>query len=220
MTPEDKIYTILREPISALTHLAAAIISLFGLLSLIYFGWGDLSKTITLIIYGISLILMFAASGTYHLVIAKDSIILKLRKLDHSAIYLLIAGSYTPICFHFFEGFWQYGMLAIIWGLALIGVTVKLFVIHAPRWVTAGVYLLMGWLAIMGVEEILRSMPMIAIIWLVAGGLFYSIGAIVYITKKLNFIPGVFGFHEIWHIFVILGAFSHFYVVLRFIAMA
>jgi hemolysin III len=219
MTPEDKIYTKLREPISALTHLAAAIFSIFGLFSLIYFCWGDLPKTITLIIYGISLILMFSASGTYHLVIAKDSIILKLRKLDHSAIYLLIAGSYTPICYFFFEGFWQYGMLAIIWGLAIIGVFVKLFVINAPRWVTAGVYLLMGWLAIMGVEEILRSIPIMAIFWLVVGGLFYSIGAIVYITKTGNFIPDVFGFHEIWHIFVILGAVSHYILIFRFIAM-
>ena len=210
----------MREPISALTHLAAAVLSLFGLISLIYFGWGDLTKILTLIIYGISLVLMFIASGTYHLFIAKDSIILNLRKFDHSAIYLLIAGSYTPICYHFFEGFWQYGMLAIIWGLAIIGVSVKLFIINAPRWVTAGVYLLMGWLAIMGVEEILQSMPVAAILLMVIGGLFYSIGAIVYITKKLNFIPGVFGFHEIWHIFVILGAFSHFYVILRFIAMA
>ncbi|MDO9084611.1 MAG: hemolysin III family protein [Anaerolineaceae bacterium] len=210
----------MREPISALTHLAAAVLSLFGLISLIYFGWGDLTKILTLIIYGISLVLMFIASGTYHLFIAKDSIILNLRKFDHSAIYLLIAGSYTPICYHFFDGFWQYGMLAIIWGLAIIGVSVKLFIINAPRWVTAGVYLLMGWLAIMGVEEILQSMPVAAILLMVIGGLFYSIGAIVYITKKLNFIPGVFGFHEIWHIFVILGAFSHFYVILRFIAMA
>jgi hemolysin III len=209
----------LREPISALTHLAAAVLSLFGLFSLIYFGWGNLTKILTLIIYGVSLILMFIASGTYHLVVAKDSIIVNLRKFDHSAIYLLIAGSYTPICYHFFDGFWRYGMLAIIWALAIIGVSVKLFIINAPRWVTAGVYLLMGWLAIMGIEEIIRSMPMAAILLMLIGGLFYSIGAIVYITKKLNFIPGVFGFHEIWHIFVIFGALSHFILILRYVAM-
>lgn len=149
-----------------------------------------------------------------------ESSITKLRKFDHSAIYLLIAGTYTPICIHFFEGFWQYGMVILIWSLAIIGVLVKLIVINAPRWVTAGIYLLMGWLAIIGIQEIFRSMPIAAIIWLFLGGLMYTFGAIIYITKKLDIKPGVFGFHEVWHIFVILGAFSHFFVVFRFIAIA
>lgn len=215
----DTLNSKLREPISALTHLSAAVLSFFGLITLVYFGWGDLQKIITFIIYGISLILMFTASGTYHMVIARDSIVLNLRKLDHSAIYLLIAGTYTPICVYFFNGFWQYGMLILIWSLAFIGIIVKLFVINAPRWITAGVYLVMGWLAIMGVQEILRSMPTTAIIWLVVGGLFYSLGAIIYITKFMDFFPDKFGFHEVWHIFVILGAFSHYYLILRFIAV-
>jgi hemolysin III len=163
---------------------------------------------------------MFTASGTYHMVIARDSIILNLRKLDHSAIYLLIAGTYTPICVYFFNGFWQYGMLILIWSLAIIGIVVKLFVINAPRWINAGVYLIMGWLAIMGIQEILRTMPTAAIIWLVLGGLFYSVGAIIYITKFLDFFPGKFGFHEVWHIFVILGALSHYFVILKFIALS
>lgn len=215
----DTLNSKLREPISAITHLSAAMFSIFGLIALIYFGWGNFQKIVTFIIYGISLILMFIASGTYHMVIARDSIILNLRKLDHSAIYLLIAGTYTPICMYFFSGFWQYGMLILIWSLALIGIVVKLFVINAPRWITAGVYLIMGWLSIMGVQEILRSMPTTAITWLVVGGLFYSLGAIIYITKLLDFFPGKFGFHEVWHVFVILGAFSHYYLILRFIAI-
>ncbi|MDX9851354.1 MAG: hemolysin III family protein [Anaerolineaceae bacterium] len=215
----DTLNSKLREPISALTHLAAAVFSLLGLIVLLYFGWGDLQKIIPFVIYGISLILMFTSSGTYHMLIGRDSIILNLRKLDHSAIYLLIAGTYTPICIYFFNGFWQYGMLILIWSLAFIGIIVKLFVINAPRWITAGVYLVMGWLAIMGIQEILRTMPTAAILWMVIGGLFYSIGAIIYITKRLDFAPGKFGFHEVWHIFVILGAFSHFYLILRFIAM-
>lgn len=209
----------IREPISALTHLLAGVFAFLGLITLIYYGWGDLQKIITFIIYGISLILLFTASGTYHMVIAHDSIIINLRKLDHSAIYLLIAGTYTPICMFYFNGFWQYGMLALIWSLAIIGIVVKLFVINAPRWITAGVYLIMGWLAILGVQEIIRTMPTAAIIWLVIGGLFYSIGAIIYITKFLDFFPGKFGFHEVWHIFVILGAFSHYYLILKFIAL-
>jgi hemolysin III len=210
----------LREPINALTHLVAAGISFIGLLVLLFYAWGDISKVVTFLIYGISLILLFLASGIYHSVISHDSTLLKLRKFDHSAIYLLIAGTYTPICVHFFSGFWQYGMVALIWGLAIIGVSVKIFVINSPRWITAGIYLIMGWLAIIGVQEIIRTMPTPAIILLVIGGLMYTIGAIIYITKKLDIKPGVFGFHEIWHIFVILGALSHFLVILRFIAIA
>jgi hemolysin III len=97
-------------------------------------------------------------------------------------------------------------------------VVVKLFVIHAPRWITAGIYLVMGWLSILALPQMLSSMPAGALAWLVAGGLFYTIGAVVYVLKKPDFYPGLFGFHEIWHIFVILGAFSHFMVVAVFVA--
>ena len=207
-----------RDPVSGLTHLAAAIAAFFGLIGLLYAGRGDLGKEISFLIYGLSLILMFSASATYHLVKAEPGALLYLRKLDHSAIYLLIAGTYTPICLFFFTGFWQWGLLAIIWLMALVGICIKLFVIHAPRWVTAGVYLLMGWLSIMAVQEMLHSMPAGAIGWLIAGGLFYTLGALIYILKKPDFFPGIFGFHEIWHIFVILGCFSHFVVIAAFIA--
>lgn len=209
----------IREPVNAITHLIAGGISIIGLISLIFLGWGDLQRVGTFLIYGISLVLMFLASGIYHWILGSDELLLNLRKLDHSAIYLLIAGTYTPICIHFFDGFWQYGIVILVWILAIIGIIVKLFVINAPRWITAGVYLLMGWLGIMGINEILINMPKPAIAWLIAGGLFYSVGAIIYITRKMDFFPGRFGFHEIWHIFVILGAFSHFYVILRFIAL-
>jgi hemolysin III len=109
-------------------------------------------------------------------------------------------------------------MLGIIWGMALIGVTVKLFVIKAPRWLTAGVYLSMGWLSIAAIQEMVRAIPVGALAWLFAGGLFFTVGAIVYITKKLDFVPGVFGFHEVWHIFVILGCASHYIVIAAFVA--
>ena len=209
-----------REPVNALTHLSTAAVAAIGTILLLIFGQGNLVIKISLLIYGISLVLMFSASGIYHSIVAETKVIQRLRKLDHSAIYLLIAGSYTPICLYFFQGFWQWGMLAIIWGFGLIGIIVKLFVINAPRWITAGVYLVMGWLSVMAVQEIIRTMPPAAIFWLITGGLFYSIGAIIYITKKMDIIPGVFGFHEVWHIFVILGALSHFILIAAFVAAA
>ena len=175
-------------------------------------------KEISLTVYGVSLILMFTASAAYHMIKARPQVMKSLRKLDHSSIYLLIAGTYTPICLHYFSGFWQWGMVALIWGLAIAGISVKLVFINAPRWLTAGIYLLMGWLALFGVKEIFTTMPVWAWIWLLMGGLFFTLGAIVYITKKLDFFPGVFGFHEVWHIFVILGCLCHFIIMVAFIA--
>jgi hemolysin III len=209
-----------RDPVSGLTHLGAAVLATIGLGIMLWLGRDNLMKEISLLVYGISVILLFSASATYHLVKASPQIIQRLRKMDHSAIYLLIAGSYTPICLHFFEGFWRWGLLGIIWSMALIGIIVKLFVINAPRWVSAGIYLVMGWLSVMAVQEMLRAMPVGALVWLVLGGLFYTIGAVIYITKKMDFYPGVFGFHEVWHIFVILGSLSHFIVIAVFIAPA
>ena len=203
----------IRQPISGLSHLLGAILSLIGLCYLLVKGRGDLIREVSYLIYGIGLILLFSASATYHLVTASEKTTLLLRKFDHTAIYLLIAGTYTPICTLFLSGFWQTGLLWIVWGMAFTGIIVKLFVINAPRWVTAGIYLIMGWLCVMASGEMIRSMPSGALLLLLAGGLFYTVGAVIYITKKMDFVPGVFGFHEVWHIFVLLGAASHFFLI-------
>ncbi len=208
----------LREPVNGLTHLGAAIAAALGLVGLWIIGGSNAIKEISLTVYGVSLILMFSASAAYHLIKARPQVMKFLRKLDHSAIYILIAGTYTPICLHYFSGFWQWGMVALIWGLAIAGIIAKLVVINAPRWLSAGIYLLMGWLGLAGIREIYTSMPVWAWIWLLLGGVFFTLGAIVYITKKLDFYPGVFGFHEVWHIFVILGCLCHFIIMAAFIA--
>jgi hemolysin III len=199
-----------REPVNSLTHLIAAFVAFVGIIALAYLARDDPTKLASLCLYGLTLLLMFSTSAIYHMTQTGPKAALFLRKLDHSAIYLLIAGTYTPICLHYFTGFWRGGFLAIIWSLGLIGIAVKLFVINAPRWVTAAVYLLMGWLSIAGVGEILSKMPIGAIAWLLAGGLFFTGGAFVYILKKPNPFPGVFGFHEI----------SHFALMLTYVAAA
>jgi hemolysin III len=185
-----------REPVNGLTHFFAAILAFFGLVFLLVKGWGNGLQEAAYLIYGVSLILLFSASAAYHLADSSNQVIASLRKLDHTA--------------------WRLGLLAIVWTFALAGIIVKLFTIRAPRWVTAGIYLVMGWLSVLAVGEILRTMPVGALIWLVIGGLFYTIGAVIYITKKMDFKPGIFGFHEVWHIFVILGAFSHFLLIAVF----
>ena len=208
----------MREPVNGLTHFFAAIAAVAGLIALLIIGRADIGKQVSLAIYGVSVILLFSASATYHLVKAQPNVLEGLRKFDHSAIYLLIAGSYTPVCYNMFTGFWKWGLLAIIWSFALIGVIIKIFVIKAPRWSTAGVYLVMGWLVVVAMQEMLTTLPVGALIWLAAGGLIYTLGAVIYITKVFDFIPGKFGFHEVWHIFVILGALAHFIAILAYIA--
>jgi hemolysin III len=209
-----------RDTVSSLTHFFAAGAAAIGLGVLLFIGWGNLGKVISLLIYGFSLMQMFSASAIYHMIKAGPRTLSILRKLDHSAIYVLIAGTYTPICYNLFTGFWKWGFLAIIWSLAVIGVSVKIFVINAPRWVTAGVYLIMGWLSIIAVQEMLAVLPVAGLIWLVLGGVFFTIGAVIYITKRMDFYPGVFGFHETWHIFVILGCLAHFILIVAYIAPA
>lgn len=208
-----------RELVSGWTHLIAAVAAVFGLVGLLAAGWGDWPKFFAMLVYGISLVGMFAASATYHLGQGLSSrTVLILRKIDHSAIYLLIAGSYTPICTHFFTGFYRWGLAGVVWTLALVGIGVKVFVINAPRWVTAGIYLVMGWLAVLAVRQMFLYMPTGALLWLFLGGVFYTVGAVVYITRRPALFPEVFGFHELWHIFVILGALSHFIVVAAYVA--
>jgi hemolysin III len=208
----------LREPVNGLTHFFAALVALIGMVVLVIVGWGDAGRVLSLAVYGISLVLLFTASATYHLVNAGPQTTQRLRKFDHSAIYLLIAGTYTPICFNMLDGFWKWGLLGIVWGLALVGIGVKLFFIKAPRWLNAGVYVFMGWLCIFGIQEILATLPVGALAWLLAGGIVFTLGAVIYVTKFPNFVPGKFGFHEVWHIFVILGALAHFVMIALYVA--
>lgn len=204
----------LREPVNSLTHWGGAILALIGLVALLIVGWDTPAKIVSFVIYGLSLIFMFSASATYHMVRVKDKALEIFRKVDHAAIYVLIAGTYTPFCINAFEGFWKWGMLSIIWSLAVIGIVVKVFYIRAPRWLNAGIYLIMGWLCVAASGELLSALPAWVFTWLIIGGVTYTLGAIVYMTKIFNFKPGVFGFHEVWHIFVLLAATAHFVAVM------
>jgi hemolysin III len=204
----------LRDPVSGLTHLGGAIAAFIGQIALLIVGWSGAEKFISVLVYGTSLVALFSASAVYHMTQARPKVIEILRKVDHSAIYLLIAGTYTPFCVNAFTGFWRWGLLVIIWSLALTGILVKIFIIKAPRWLTAGVYVIMGWLCLAAIGEMLAVLTPFVLAWLAAGGVIYTLGALVYITKAMNFWPGKFGFHEVWHIFVLLGALAHFVAVM------
>jgi len=209
----------IREPFNGLSHYIAGLFALAGLITLAILSWNEPLKKYSLLVYGASLVLMMMASAAYHSIKAEPERIQFLRKLDHSAIFVLIAGTYTPLCFNLFTGFWRWGLLTLVWVIALVGIGFKVFIINTPKWLTASLYVMMGWLSIAGIGEITQVMSPGAISWLVAGGVIYTLGAIVYAAKLFNFKPNVFGYHEVWHLFVVGGAFCHFMLILLHIAL-
>jgi len=170
-------------------------------------------------IFGFSLIALYTASALYHLLPLSPLGVARLRRVDHMSIFVLIAGTYTPFCLLALDGGWRVGLLVLVWGLALCGVLLKLLWMDTPRWLSVALYLGMGWVAVVAAPALLRAVPVGGIAWVLAGGLVYSAGALVYGFKRPNPIPGTFGFHELWHIFVVAGSACHFWAVLRYIAV-
>ena len=169
-------------------------------------------------VFGFSLIALYTASALYHLLPLSPRGIARLRRLDHMMIFVLIAGTYTPFCFLALEGGWRVGLLGLIWGLALCGIVLKLLWMNAPRWLSVALYLGMGWIALVAAPALLRAVPIGGMAWVLGGALIYSVGALVYGMRRPNPIPGVFGFHELWHLFVMAGSACHFWAVLGYIA--
>ncbi|HYG56491.1 MAG TPA: hemolysin III family protein, partial [Symbiobacteriaceae bacterium] len=139
-----------------------------------------------------------------------------LRKLDHIMIFFLIAGTYTPYCLTVLRGPWGWSLFGVIWSVALAGLVLKLVWMTAPRWLYTSVYVAMGWLVVIAIVPLVRALPG-GFTWLLAGGLFYTVGAVLYATKWPNPLPRVFGFHEIWHLFVLAGSAAHFWGVYSFL---
>ncbi len=205
-----------REPVSGFTHMAGAILSMIGTIFLLYHavthGEG-LLPVIAFIIFGLSLILLYTASTLYHLLPLSERGILALRKFDHMMIFVLIAGTYTPVSLLALDGGWRLGMMIGIWTFALGGIFLKAFWIGAPRWLSTGIYLLMGWLVVVAVLPIYRALALSGFVHLVLGGMFYSLGALIYGLKWPDITTKHFGFHEIFHIFVMLGSLFHFFMM-------
>ena len=179
---------------------------------------GRVDQLVAFSVFGLSLIALYAASTLYHLLPLSPAGVARLRRVDHMAIFVLIAGTYTPFCLLALDGAWRAGLLALIWGLALCGVLLKLLWMEAPRWLSVALYLGMGWVAVVAAPALFRAVPPGGIAWVLGGGLVYSVGALVYGLRRPNLVPGVFGFHELWHLFVLVGSACHFWAVLRYVA--
>ncbi len=135
------------------------------------------------------------------------------RRLDHIAIFFMIAGTYTPICYIYLDGWWRWGIIGAQWLLVILGLVFKLVYIHGPRWLTTVIYVLMGWMLLIPLNQLLVTMPLNSLLLLLGGGVAYTLGAVFYAIKKPNPVPGVFGFHEIFHLLVIAGAALHYLVI-------
>ncbi|MEA4872704.1 MAG: hemolysin III family protein [Synergistaceae bacterium] len=207
-----------REPASGFSHLAGALLSVAGLILLLYVAITnrDVWQIVSFSIFGASMILLYSASATYHLVNASERAVRILQKIDHSMIFVLIAGTYTPICLTLLRGRLGYLLLALIWSCAAAGIVMKMFFFDIPRLLYTGVYLIMGWIAVFVIVPLYRAGGPLPLIWLLAGGLFYTAGGIIYALKKPNILPGWLGFHELFHLFVILGSTAHYVMILRF----
>lgn len=212
--------TYIREPINGLTHLAGAILSFIGLLALImkaYTTTGSALAIAAVSIFGVSMILLYAASATYHMVIARDRVIAFLRRLDHSMIYVLIAGSYTPFCLISLKGTAGWTLFTIVTILAISGIIFKMVWFHCPRWLSTAMYIIMGWLAIFIFSPLASSLNSMGLTLLVVGGVLYTIGGIIYGVKPKFLQFKYMGFHEIFHIFILLGSLAHFLSVYLFV---
>jgi hemolysin III len=205
----------MKEPVNTLTHFIPFVAAIFGLVLLLWLSRYNLSKMVTMTIYGVSVILLYGASSVYHWVRTTPQRELLLRKLDHIAIYFLIAGSYTPVFYFGLQGAWKWTMLAAVWSLAFIGMLLKIWFIHAPRYVSTAFYLTLGWIAIIPFLQLIKNLPLGAIIYMVIGGVLYTVGAVIYGTKIFNF-PKI-GFHEIFHLFIAAGTTVHFLMILIYI---
>lgn len=209
------------DPISGLTHFIGALLSIAGLVLLVVFAalrataWHVVSFSI----FGASLILLYSASTLYHWLPLKPRGREILRKIDHMMIYVLIAGTYTPICLVAIRGGWGWSLFGSIWGLAILGIILKAFWMNAPRWLYTSFYVFMGWLAAIAFYPLVQAISWQGLFWLISGGILYSVGAVIYALKKPSFSSN-FGFHEIFHIFVMAGSLSHFILMWRFILPA
>jgi len=209
----------IKDPISSLTHLIGVILSIAGLILMVVYSvkLATVWHIVSLSIFGVSLILLYLASTLYHTIDISQEVNRLLRKIDHMMIYILIAGTYTPICLIPLRGIWGWSLLISIWSIALGGIVLKIFWMGAPRWLSTLIYTLMGWLVVIAFVPIYKAISLGGIVWMVLGGVFYTMGAVIYGVKWPKVDNKYFGFHEIFHIFVLLGSFCHFWLMFRYI---
>nr|WP_294680851.1 hemolysin III family protein [uncultured Anaerotignum sp.] len=198
-----------RDPLSALTHFIGFIAVIPPIICLLKRA-ETTEQVISFVVFGLSLLLLYGASTIYHTLCLSAEKIAFLRRIDHMMIFVLIAGTYTPVCMVILPGLWGKALLAAVWGVAIFGIFMKIFWMNAPRWLSTLIYVGMGWLAAAAFVPLKAAIGWGGLGMLLAGGIVYTVGAVIYALKKPNlaFLKS-FGFHEIFHVFVMLGSAFH-----------
>lgn len=205
----------IREPINSMSHLVGVVLSMAGLIILLVKSVqaGGIVHLLAALVFGLSLILLYTSSMIYHGVVSSTEVIRVLRKIDHCMIYVLIAGTYTPVCLLTLQGKLGIGLLIAVWSLALLGIVLKLVWFDAPRWLYTGFYLLLGWLAVFFIYPISLALPGEGVFLLVLGGLLYTTGSVFYALKPQKLKLWKLGFHEIFHFFILAASITHYLFV-------
>ena len=211
----------IKEPGSAITHFIGMLMAIFAAVPLLIKAAHEPSRIyiISLTIYAASLILLYAASTTYHTFDISAKVNTVLKKIDHMMISVLIAGSYTPVCLIVLKGKTRIILLSIVWAIAVAGILIKAFWVYCPKWVSSVLYIGMGWTCVLAFTQILNNMSPAAFGWLLAGGIIYTAGGVIYALKLplFNNRHKNFGSHEIFHLFVMGGSACHFVVMYAFL---
>ncbi|HJC33428.1 MAG TPA: hemolysin III family protein [Candidatus Mediterraneibacter faecipullorum] len=211
----------IKEPGSAITHFIGMIMAIFASVPLLVKAANEPERIylVSLTIYAVSLILLYAASTTYHTFDISIKVNTILKKIDHMMISVLIAGSYTPVCLLVLKGRLGIILLSIVWGIAIAGILIKAFWVYCPKWVSSVLYIGMGWTCVLAFTQLLNSLSPGAFGWLLAGGIIYTVGGVIYALKLplFNSKHKNFGSHEIFHLFVMAGSACHFIVMYAYL---
>ena len=212
----------IREPGSAITHYIAMMLTMVAAVPLLMKATmsHDIKHVIAMIIFAGSMILLYGASTMYHAVNLAGKALKVFKKIDHMMIFVLIAGSYTPVCMLVLKKEIGYPLLALVWGTAIVGMLIKMFWVTCPKWFSSVIYIAMGWECVLVFRPLLDTLPTGAFLWLLIGGIIYTIGGVLYALKipALNRIHKYFGLHEIFHLFVMGGSFCHFMFMFLYVA--
>ena len=210
----------IKDPFPGLSHWLGVGLSLAGLVTLLVLARGRPMHVVGFAVYGVSLVLLYLASALAHSVHCSPRNAERLDRLDYMAIFLLIAGTYTPLCLVPLHGPWGWALLVAVWLMAALGITTTLLARRSRTWPRVTLYLCMGWLAVVAAGELPRVLSPAAISWLLAGGVIYSLGAVVFVTDRPHLWPGRFAAHDLWHVMVLAGSACHFMVMLTLAAPA
>jgi hemolysin III len=208
----------MHHPVRGFLHGTAAVVSVAGLIVLAVNTSWDLPRMFTMLIFGGSLVALYTTSSLYHSVPWKERWKKRMQRFDHSMIFLLVAGTYTPIAFNVLTGTWKWTTLAVVWGIAVFGILQKMFFPKVRNWLSITLYMVMGWFAVIPVREMFDRLPLEAMALLIVGGASYTLGMILLVTKRPRLFPRVFSYHEVFHVLVITGSVLHFLMILVHVA--